>query len=265
MFRRFSKSVLVAICLLPCAEVAEADSAARQRAENFATLPDWTGLWESEAWSDITVGGRPAGGMAAVRAKSALAAHPPYNAVWEARYAEALKDTAALAAAAETTKICKFGFPGALESPSVFEMLVTPEQTAFIFTTPEVRHVYTDGRAHPGPDSLWPTLMGHSIGHWEGHTLVIETVARDSAAPLRFSSPFLKLSEQARYTERIRLVGPDSLVNEMTIEDPVALARPWHLVLRHRRVKNLDRILPYDCAENDRNPVIDGQLTISPP
>jgi hypothetical protein len=51
----------------------------------------------------------------------------------------------------------------------------------------------------------------------------------------------------------------------MTIEDPVALERPWHLVLKHRRVRSLDRLIHFDCAENDRNPVIDGQLTISPP
>ena len=254
MSRRFWVIALAAICLPPFANAAEP-----------TPLPNWSGIWESEAWSDVTVGGRPVGGIAAVRAKSAMAAHPPYNAVWEARYAEAMKDTAAVRAAAETTKVCRFGFPGALESPSVFEMLVTPDQTAFIFATPEVRHIYTDGRGHPGPDDLWPTLMGHSIGHWEGQTLVVETVARTSSAPLRFSSPFVKLSDQARYVERIRLVGADRLENDMTIEDPVALERPWHLVLRHRRVKNLDRLIHFDCAENDRNPVIDGELTIAPP
>jgi hypothetical protein len=51
----------------------------------------------------------------------------------------------------------------------------------------------------------------------------------------------------------------------MTIDDPVAFERPWKLELAYKRVKNLERLGNYDCAENDRNPVIDGKLTIAPP
>jgi hypothetical protein len=244
---------------------AHAASDPQQRARVFASLPDWTGIWEAEAWSDITVAGRPAGGIAAVRAKSVLSAHPPYNAEWEAKYQAAMKNSAAVQAAAMTSKVCEFGFPGALESPALFQMLVTPEETLFLFATREVRHIYTDGRAHPSAENLWPTLMGDSVGRWEGPELVIDTIARLATAPLRFSSPNVRLSEQARFTERIRLVGPDRLENDLTVEDPVALASPWRMKLTYRRVRNLDRMIHFDCAENDRNPVVDGRLTIAPP
>ena len=263
--------LLVAVALVIVPVLAEAAPAhatatnAEQRSRVFASLPDFSGIWESEAWSDITVAGRPAGGIAAVRAKSVLSAHPPYNAEWEARYQAALKDTAALQAASMTSKICEFGFPGALESPAVFQFLVTPEETVMLFVTREVRHLYTDGRSHPAADSLWPTLTGDSIAHWERDTLVVDTIARLASAPLRFSSPHVKLSEHARFTERIRRLGPDRLENELTIEDPVALSKPWHLRLAFQRVKNLDRMIHHDCVENDRNPVVDGRMTIAPP
>jgi hypothetical protein len=51
----------------------------------------------------------------------------------------------------------------------------------------------------------------------------------------------------------------------MTIDDPVAFARPWTVVIQYRRLKDIDRLIPYDCEENDRNPVVDGKLTIKTP
>ena len=71
---------------------------------------------------------------------------------------------------------CSFGYPALMiESPLMFEILPTPKETALIFSSREIRHVYTDGREHPGKEDLWPTPWGDSIGHWEGDTLVIDT------------------------------------------------------------------------------------------
>ena len=259
------KLALFAGILLAAASATCSGASPPQRARVFATLPDWTGFWESEAWSDITVGGRPAGGIASVRAKSRLAAIPPYNAEWRARYEAGLKDTSALQSAAMTSKVCEFGFPGVLESPALFQVAVTPEETLFVFATREIRHIYTDGKPLPAPEDLWPNSLGHSTGRWDGQTLVIETVERNAAAPLRYSSPLVKLSDRARFTERVRLMSPDRLEDQLTIEDPVALERPWQLTLSYRRVTNLDRMIDFNCSENDRNPVVDGMMTIAPP
>src|SRR5262249_54865523 len=141
----------------------ETESNDLRRVNVFATLPDWSGIWESEAWSSVDISGRPAGGLAELRAKSALAVHPPYNAEWEARYRDAVKAFDEKKSA-EIMKICEFGFPGVLESPALFQIFVTPEQTVFLFATREARHVYTDGRSHPDAENIWPTLMGDSIG-----------------------------------------------------------------------------------------------------
>jgi hypothetical protein len=242
-----------------------AEPTPQQRAQAFASLPDWRGIWEAEAWTDRTAAGRPAGGMATVRAKAALSGHPPYKPDWEARYQAGLKNIDAIRASEAKRKVCSFGFPVNMESPSLFQVVVTPEETLFVFVTQDVRHVYTDGRSHPPKDELWPTRMGESVGRWEGDTLVIHTIARQASSPIAHASPLSMLSPEARFTERIRRVGKDRLENEMTIEDPVALARPWKLKLAYRRAADTDRLGNYDCLENDRNPIIDGELTIAPP
>jgi hypothetical protein len=96
--------------------------------------------------------------------------------------------------------------------------------------------------------------------------LVIETIAR-SAGPLHPFAYIATLSEQARFVERIRRTGPDSMENQLTIDDPVAFVEPWKLTLRYRRVTDLDRLIITTnfCTENDRNPVVNGEVTISPP
>lgn len=235
-----------------------------ERARVFAALPDWTGIWEAVAWTDRSVAGRPAGGIQAVKAKSALAGHPPYNAEWEAKYQAGLENLPALRALDGARKTCTFSFPLVMESPSLFQVAITPEETLFVFVTQDVRHVYSDGRPHPAADDLWPTRMGDSVAHWEGDTLVIDTIARLPTEAIGVASPLSKLSDRAHFTERVRRVSLDELQNEMTIEDPVALARPWTITLKYRRVTDLDRLGNYDCVQNDRNPVVDGKLTIRP-
>ena len=61
-------------------------------------------------------------------------------------------------------------------APYPLEIVQRPERLTMIFDRlGDVRRVFLDGRARPNP--LWPTWLGHSLGHWEGETLVIETVA----------------------------------------------------------------------------------------
>jgi hypothetical protein len=243
---------------------AEQTNALQKRVRVFASLPDWTGLWEAEAWSKRTAAGRPAGGMDEVRARAQLMKPPPYNAELAARYQEGMKNLDAVRVSEQARKSCTFGFPMAMESPSIFQIALTPEEALFVFVTQDVRHVYTDGRPHAPADERWPTRMGDSIGHWEGETLVIETIERLSKDPIAPASPLSKLSDQAKFTERVRLVSRDVLENEMTIEDPATLAHPWTVKIRYHRVTDLGRMTNYDCSENDRNPVVDGKLTVAP-
>ncbi len=131
---------------------------------------------------------------------------------------------------------------------------VTINQEAWMQT----RTIWTDGREHPPLEELDPTYMGHSVGHWEGDTLVVDTIGVLDMLP--FANGALH-SEKFRITERIHLdpAKPDTLVNEMVMEDPDALAEPFKATVTYRR----DRygvLYEFQCSENNRNPVnLDGE------
>jgi hypothetical protein len=86
----------------------------------------------------------------------------------------------------------------------------------------ESRMIYLDGRGHP--KTLKPTPLGHSIGHYEGDDLIVETVGvtADLFFPFEGGGGY---SEQTRGRERYTVAeNPRRLVLELTLEDPVMLA-----------------------------------------
>lgn len=252
-------AVLFAAVLSSPSNAAETSSA---RTRAFAALPDWTGLWETEAAARLLSTGQ--------FTPPPLWGSPPYNDEWAKRTGEALPAAATPAEASDlppTVKLCEpTGFPMNMVHPvadMIFQMLVTPEQTLMVWSDGAIRHIHTDGRAHPDAQDLWPTPEGHSIGRWEGQTLVVETIAR-TEGPVGPTPGAAVLSEQARFTERLRRLDADTLQNEMTIADPERLSRPWQFTIRYKRVKEVDRLIAVNCRENDRNPIIDGKIVIVP-
>ena len=243
---RLLQRLIVAIVVLPAGSAfAQTDA----RTEAFAKLPDWTGIWIAVSRNNLGLSGRAPGQPD----RSALRGRPlPYTTEWEAKVAEQRKN------ASTATKECGFPFPIVLENPWVFQFLLTPEETAMIWGGREVRHIYTDGRAHPPAEDLWPTPWGDSVGHWEGQTLVVDTVA---VLQTRFPP---SLSDRAHFTERLHMAGPDRFEIELTIDDPVALTESWTATIPYERVAELDRMVHGLCDENDRNPVVDGQIVITP-
>ena len=117
----------------------------------------------------------------------------------------------------------------------------------------QTRTIWTDGRRHPDPEELDPTYMGHSVGHWEGDTLVVDTVGILNELPFTFGAWH---SDSFHLTEHIHLSpdDPDVLVNEMLMEDPEALAEPYRATATYRRDR-YGALLEFECSENNRNPV----------
>jgi hypothetical protein len=115
----------------------------------------------------------------------------------------------------------------------------------------QLRSIWTDGRPHP--DDWDPTFYGHSIGHWEGATLVVDTVGIKTVTELRNG---MGHSDKLHIIEHIHLAkdDPDTMIDELVAEDPVALVKPWHTTLTYKRARDQD-LLEFVCAENDRNPV----------
>jgi hypothetical protein len=125
-----------------------------------------------------------------------------------------------------------------------------------------VRHIYTDGREHPSEQDRWATTWGDSIGHWEGDTLVIDTLSvREPSKFFQAGPPF---SEQARYRERLRLTAPGRIEGEITVEDPQTLTKSWTYNAVYLRTPNIDRLVQ-DTFDNDRSEVENGAFVILPP
>jgi hypothetical protein len=160
-----------------------------------------------------------------------------------------------------TRKGLGWGFPLMMNSSTPIQFLITPEEVIIVNAYKETRHVYTDGRGHPPADDLWPTVTGHSIGHWEGDTLVIDTIM--VSEPNKFFQGNVPLSEQARYRERIRMDG-EKLVSDWTIEDPVTLSGPWQVRVNLVREPGFDRMIEVDW-DNDRTGSDGTANTIEPP
>ena len=116
------------------------------------------------------------------------------------------------------------GTPRIYFHPFPMEIIQTPGRVLMVFEYDHlIRQIYTDGRDHR--TDLAPSWMGDATGHWEGDTLVVETVNfNDKTWIDRRGVPH---SEELRVVERIRRVEDDKLQIDITIEDPVAFTEPW--------------------------------------
>jgi hypothetical protein len=86
------------------------------------------------------------------------------------------------------------------------------------------RVIYMDGREHPPASELRPTYFGHSIGRWDGDTLVVDTVGLNEKQWIAGAYPS---SEHAHLVERISRPDLKTLSYEMTLDDPEVYTRPW--------------------------------------
>ena len=260
--------IAVAIGLLAsCAGLAQAQRSSQARIEAFAKLPDWSGLWEP----NVFVGEGIGQGLSATGRKAAatvMGAKVPFNARWQAEFEAAEKARRAAVAAdpdhppAPTYNNC--GSPPfimKMMSPAIYEWRITPEETTIVDTINGIRHVYTDGRPHPPKDQLWPTRAGDSIGRWEGDTLVVDTVAIRPDVLLSGFVP-VRMSSKLHFIERMRMVGHDELDDRFTVEDPVALTKPFTVTIKFKRVTDTNRMIDEtECdSTTDRNPIVNGRF-----
>ena len=200
--------------------------------EQVTHWPDWTGIWYPD-WALLFANrGQPpkltAEGQAQVDA---------YN----ARIADTGPDQSAQA------QCLPPGLPGVMQQPYPIEILYSPERVTIITEAyQQIRRVYLDGRDFGEYPDLFFT--GSSKGHWEGDTLVVETVGLHPETSL---VPGLKHTEASRLHERIFLQAPEQLIVEMTFTNPDLLAEPYVTRVAYK----LDNEFPmreYICAENNR-------------
>ena len=127
-----------------------------------------------------------------------------------------------------------------VQTPTLIVMLVES-------SVPGVRQVFMDGRPHP--PNFQPSWLGHSIGRWEGDTLVIDTVGLNDRIWQDLSGR--PQTEKAHIVERYRRPDLGHMEVVITIDDPGAYTRPWKI----RRLLELapgEEILEYICNENHK-------------
>jgi hypothetical protein len=151
------------------------------------------------------------------------------------------------------------GMPRIMSWPYPVQVLVTPgEVTLVLEGDMQVRHIHTDGRGHSEDPDL--TFNGDSIGHWEGDTLVVDTVG---LAPQAAIAQGVTHTKNEHIVERFRLSEPNVLEVKTRIEDPGVLAKPWEFSARYARHPDWS-IAEYICEQNNRNSVAaDGKAGIN--
>jgi hypothetical protein len=119
------------------------------------------------------------------------------------------------------TDCVPLGIPQSFATPYPFQIVQTPKLIVMIFEYPNTfRIIPTDGRPHPAdPD---PTWMGDAVAHWEGDTLVVDTIGFNDKTEINgyMHTEALHVVERYHRVER-------GLEYDVTVEDPNVFEKPW--------------------------------------
>jgi hypothetical protein len=136
------------------------------------------------------------------------------------------------------------------QSPAPFQLVQNDNVIAILFENQRIfRIVYTDGTKHPDDIAEYPEWMGHSIGHWEGDKLVVDTVGINERTWLDTNGH--EHSDKLHLTETFQKTDPDNIHYTVTFEDPVFFAKPWTSARDFKRQNT--RIMSYSCEENEKD------------
>lgn len=229
------------VLLVACVLVLIAPLCASAQGRGAASAPDITGSWErygrGGARGDPSTVPPPA---------PQPPLKPQYLKEWQAKQQAARDADAKGKPLATNATLClPEGMPGMMGATFPMEILQSRGQVTVIeeaFT--QVRRIFLD-QPQKALDDLEPGFYGHSVGRWEGDTLVVDTIGVKE--DVRYQN--IPHSPQMRIKERLRFVTPDVLWNEITIEDSVTLEKPWTYTVAYRRMASY-KLLEYICEDN---------------
>jgi len=136
-------------------------------------------------------------------------------------------------------------------TPYPWRVVVTPTHAFFLYEMYNYRQVFLDGRKHPPADELFPTWYGHSIGWWEGDTLVVDTVGMNDKTWL--DNRGNRHSEKMHVVERLTRTDLGHMQVEYTIDDRGAYAKPFKVNFTAQLMPKDDELLEYVCNENNQD------------
>ena len=216
---------------------------------NLGAVPGASGLWDgAEPLATIPknyemVAGRPRPGLVDLKD---VPIQPWAQALVDARHARFLAD--------EPYTRCKPS-PAARSFGTAYgvELLNIPgTHRIYLFQTGgahSYRVIYMDGRTHPVKPV--PSAFGHSIGWWDGDTLVIDTIGFDESAWLeRWGLPH---TDRLHTIERVTRVDFNTMKYELTIDDPGAYTASWTSGYT-KQWNSSQETFEYVCQENNYGP-----------
>ena len=201
------------------------------QSQTSSARPDLSGFWINQYTPDLSV---------------ALGGQPPFTAFGAERWRTV--DTSK-----DPTGIClPVGPSRGFTAPFPFLLVQHTDTVSILFEYQSIwRAIYLDGRGHPEDVAEYPYFMGHSVGRWEGDTLVVDTMGIDERSWLDTAGH--EHSAQLRLTERFLKTGADTIQWTVTYDDPIYFTRPWSITRTFTRGKPGDRLLPYTCNENNKD------------
>jgi hypothetical protein len=237
--RKFSIGRVLALTalVLPLAVFAQAAPQADQSAARSASgVPDFSGVWFVQKYSRTILPNED----------------PPFQPWAEKLFKQRVYDNSHHDPdkSVDPTETCiPPGVPRTMLQPFPWEIVQAPGRIVIIYEYQAIpRQIFMDGRGHPS--DLEPTYMGHAIGKFEGDTLVIDTVGLNDKSWLDPSG--LPHSDALHVIERLRRTDHDTLVDDITIDDPKAYTKPWTAQVIFKLHTDW-QIQEYVCAENNRN------------
>ncbi len=152
------------------------------------------------------------------------------------------------------TQLCRpSGVPNVMNILGKFQVLQTPEMVTLLYERDQTpRYIYLDEQH---PENIEPSYFGHSVGHYEGDQLVVETIGLNDKTPTdRFGTPH---GESLRVVERYRIVEEwRTLEVHITVSDPDNFTTPWTARASYSRTNG--EWAKFICAENNRT--TEGEL-----
>lgn len=172
--------------------------------------------------------------------------YPPFNDEYKKRY-EAFKENVRQNGYDGTRNCDPPGMPRLMANPFPMEIIDTPTKVVMLFEyKSQIRRIYLD-RDHPDPDDYDASFDGHSVGRWEGDTLVVDTtnIRNDNGKLIQITG--IEHSDQLHIFEKFKLIEPDRLQYELTMIDPKVFTKPWTMVRSFKR-KDIKKNVPeYVC------------------
>jgi hypothetical protein len=136
------------------------------------------------------------------------------------------------------------GVPRIMYIDFPFQVFQSNAHVAMTFEWTNVhRLIYTNGSKPAQGIEFW---MGDSRGRWEGDVLVVEVTNHNDKTWFDMAGNFH--SEALKVTERYPMIDADTIRYEATMEDPKVFTRPWKISMPIYRVKDMPRLLEYQCV-----------------